>query len=246
MIRGVFLDLGWTLLRPAFNNWFINQKMLEFTSLDKLASLPQEKRDTVFDKAIKYLQDNHTLTTEEEEVEQFTEFYKILATGLPELGIRVEQAEEIAVFKVYDTSYFIFFDKTKDTLLKLRKKYKLGIISDTWPSADRILKNGGIEDLFDTKTFSCHLGVMKPDSKMYYDALKQMGLPPEQTIFVDDFEPNLDGAAACGIKSVLIKEKANALILGQSFTDKMIDNGKYPSINSIEELPALIEKEEIE
>ncbi|MDD4493467.1 MAG: HAD-IA family hydrolase, partial [Eubacteriales bacterium] len=139
---------------------------------------------------------------------------------------------------------YIFFDKSKETLLKLKEKYKLGIISDTWPSADRILRSGGVEELFDTKTYSCHLGTWKPDAKMYLHALEQMGLPPEQTVFVDDWEPNLDGAAACGIKPVLIKTRSDALIPGQRFAENTIDNGKYLSINAIEELPELLEKED--
>jgi len=243
MIKGIFLDLGWTIFRPANSDWFITQMMLKFTSLETINGLPQDKRTAVFDKALKYLDDHHLLTTEDEEIEQFTEFYRIIAKELPEPGIVPKQAEEIARFKVYDTSNYIFFDKSKETLLKLKEKYKLGIISDTWPSADRILQSGGVEGLFDHKTYSCHLGTWKPDGKMYLHALEQMGLPPEQTVFVDDCENNLDGAAACGINPILIKTRGYALIPGQRFAEETIDSGKYPSINAIEELPAILETE---
>lgn len=131
MIKGIFLDLGWTIFRPANDNWFINQKMLEYTSLQTIESLPSEKRNAAFDKALKYLDDHHLLFSEDEEVEQFAEFYKIIAVDLPELGISIEQAEEIAKFKVADTSNYIFFEKSKETILKLKENYKLGIISDT-------------------------------------------------------------------------------------------------------------------
>ncbi len=243
MIKGVFLDLGWTLFRPVNSDWFINQKVLEFTTLDVIKGLPQDKRTSVFDKALKYLDDNHRLTTEDEEIEQFTQFYTIIATELPELGINAEQAERIAAFKVLDTSNYVFFDKVKETLLKLKQKYKLGAISDTWPSADRILRSGGIEDLFDTKTFSCYLGTWKPDKRMYLHALEQMGLKPEETVFVDDWEGNLDGAALCGIRPILIKSRGTALIPGARFSEDTIDSGKYPSITAIEELPELLEIE---
>jgi len=243
MINGIFFDLGWTIFRPAHNDWFINQKFLEYTSLDALTSLPQEKRSAAFDKAIKYLDNHHLLTTEKEEIEQFRGFYTIIAVELPELGITREQAGEIAEFKVFDTANYIFFDKSKETLLKLKERYKLGIISDTWPSADRILKSGGVKDLFDTKTYSCHLGVWKPDKKMYFNALEQMGLPPEQTVFIDDWEPNLDGAAMCGINPILIKTRTAMPVPCQRFSENTIDNGKYPSINKIEDLPYLLKNE---
>lgn len=97
-----------------------------------------------------------------------------------------------------------------------------------------------MEDLFDTKTYSCNLGTWKPDVKMYFHALEQMGLAPDQTVFVDDWEPNLDGAAACGIHGVLIKSRADSLIPGQRFSENIIDSGKYSSINAIEELPDLL------
>ena len=85
MIKGIFFDLGWTIFRPVNDNWFINQKMLEFTSMQIIDSLPSEKRKTAFNKALKYLDDNHLLFSEDEEVEQFAGFYKIIAAELPEL-----------------------------------------------------------------------------------------------------------------------------------------------------------------
>jgi len=121
MIKGVFLDLGWTLFRPASSDWFINQKVLESASFDVIKNIPYDKRNTAFDKAIKYLDEHHLLTTETEEIEQFTEFYTIIATELPELGIPPEKVKEIATFKVYDTNNYIFFEKSKATILKLKK-----------------------------------------------------------------------------------------------------------------------------
>ena len=240
MIKGVFLDLGWTLFIPRFNDWFIIEKIFEFTTFETLMSLPKDKMTSAFNKAIKYLSDNHLVITEDEEVMQFKRFYNIIAEGLPELGITSKQADEIGESRVFDSSNYIFYENVKETLLKLRERYSLGIISDTWPSADRILRSGGIEKLFDFKTYSCYLNAFKPDKRMYIDALNKMGLPPEQTIFVDDCEPNLDGAAECGINSVLIKAKDEAFVKGQPLSERVLDSGKYPTINKIEELPELI------
>ena len=229
-IKGVFLDLGWTLFRPAHGDWFINKKMLEYAPWQKIQKIPQDKRDAVFAEALAYLDGHHLLRTEAEEMAQFMEFYHIIADGLPELGITEKQAEKMAECKVFDTENYLFFEKARETVLRLREKYRLGVISDTWPSADRILQSGGLADLFDCKTYSCHLGVWKPHEKMYHHALEQMNLPPEETVFVDDAEGNLDGAVACGIRPILIKTNQN-----------IPDSGKYPHINSIAELPALLE-----
>jgi haloacid dehalogenase superfamily, subfamily IA, variant 3 with third motif having DD or ED len=245
MIKGIFFDLGWTLFRPVNNNWFINDKLLECTGFEILRNIPDEKREKVFRKALQYLDDHHRLDTENEEIRQFQEFYRIIAHGLPELGISDSQAEEIGEYKVVDTSNYIFFDKSKETLLKLKPHYKLGIISDTWPSVDRILKSGGIDSLFDCKTYSCNLGVWKPDPRMYIDALEKMGLPPEQTVFVDDCEDNLNGAVACGINPILIVLKQDMLNSGKrSEGNRGGNNNRYPAIQDIGELPDLLEKAE--
>jgi len=243
MIKGVFLDLGWTLFWPASGDWFIIPKMLEFTSLEKIKALPTGKRKAAFGKAFQYMDDHHLLWTAEEEVGQFRTFYAMIAAELPELGITAGQAKEIAEAKVFDMSHYLFFERYKETLIQLKAKYKLGIISDTWPSSDRILRGGGVDDVFDCKTYSCHLGAWKPNPKMYRDALGQMGLPPEETVFVDDWEPNLDGAAACGINPILIKTRRDPLVPDQQFAEDTLDSGKYPGIHTIGELPGLLEDE---
>ena len=45
---------------------------------------------------------------------------------------------------------------------------------------------------------------------MYRDALEKMGLPPEETVFVDDGVENLQGARELGIQPVLIRAKPEA------------------------------------
>ncbi len=60
---------------------------------------------------------------------------------------------------------------------------------------------------------------------MYLHALEQMKLPPEQTVFVDDGEDNLNGAAILGIQPVQIAGMPNEY-----------SSGKYPYINTLSEL----------
>ncbi len=202
-IKGIFFDLGWTIFYPVNTDWFINHKIIDYVGADKLAGLSKEKKCEVFSRALKYLDDNHKLCTEYEELEQFIEFYSIIAAGLPELNLTGKIIEEAAYSKVFDLSNYIFYEDSKVVLKKLSKSYKLGVISDTWPS-EAILKQGGIYDYFAAKTFSCYLGTYKPDERMYLDALTKISLPPEETVFIDDCEENLDGAAKCGIQPILI------------------------------------------
>ena len=224
-VKGIFFDIGWTLLRPASGDFFVNTKMLECIDTKTFAAIPQDKKTAAFDQALKYLDDHHLVLSEDEELKQFEVFYSMLADGLPELALTKEQTRKIAHSKVYDMDNYIFFDDTAATLEALHGKYKLGVISDTWPSIERMLRHGNIEHFFDAKTYSCFLGTWKPDKRMYLHALEQMKLPPEQTLFIDDGENNLDGAAMLGIQPVQIIARPNER-----------SSGKYPCINKPSEL----------
>ena len=229
-IKGIFFDIGWTLLHPV-TDWLINNKFKECVDMDVFNAIPAGQKDTAFTKGLKYLDDIHLLTvmTEEEQLKQFETFYSMLADDIPELGMTVEQIKAIAHSEVFDMSNYSLFDDTVSTLEALKGKYKLGVISDTWPSVERQLKTGGIYDFFDTKTFSCYLGTWKPHETMYRHALEQMQLPPEQTVFIDDGVENLEGAEKFGIQPILIAAKP----IPES-TDK------YPSIKKLSELLELL------
>ncbi|MFD1908535.1 HAD-IA family hydrolase [Paenibacillus rhizoplanae] len=50
----------------------------------------------------------------------------------------------------------------------------------------------------------------KPNPGMFSHALDAMHLPATETVFVDDYEQNLDGASALGIQSVLVLSRTNS------------------------------------
>ena len=224
-IKGIFFDMGWTLLHPASGDCWASAAM--GISPELKASIPKTKWENAFKKAMKYLDDNHLLFTEEEEYRQFQVFYGIVAAELPELGMTAADIDAAAYSKTYNMSNYMFFDDVLPTLDALKRQYKLGIISDNWPSMFSALRHGGIDGYFDCVTVSCFLGVCKPNPRMYEHALEQMGLPPEQTVFIDDGVENLDGAAKCGIQSILITAKPGAE-----------DSGRFVSI---QRLAALID-----
>ena len=67
---------------------------------------------------------------------------------------------------------------------------------------------------------SCYLGIAKPNHKIYRYVLDKMGFAPEEAIFIDDRQVNIDGASAVGIRSIrftgyarLVRELKNEEIL---------------------------------
>jgi putative hydrolase of the HAD superfamily len=62
-------------------------------------------------------------------------------------------------------------------------------------------ESGWLAD-FDFATFSCDLGVAKPDAAIYQHCLSGLGVAASETLFFDDRQPNVDGARLLGIHAV--------------------------------------------
>ncbi|WP_322173407.1 HAD family hydrolase [Acutalibacter caecimuris] len=203
-IRGIFLDLGGTLLYPPSGSFSFSDFAKPYFPGDKLRALPPEQVRAAGNRARQALENQALVLTMEEEYGIFLRYYTMLSQALS-LDLSDDVLRAITDDKVYNkVDNMRLFDDTMETLQALSGKYKLGIISDTWPSIMPELEYLGILPYFHCATFSYQLGTLKPDPKMYQDALAKMGLPPEQTLFVDDNLKNLEGAAALGIVPVQI------------------------------------------
>lgn len=53
-------------------------------------------------------------------------------------------------------------------------------------------------------------GVIKPDPAIYRLLLDRYGLNPEECVFLDDMQPNLDAAAGFGIRTILFRSYLQA------------------------------------
>ena len=230
-IQGIFFDVGWTLNAPASGHWMIPARARERLGVDLFEAVEPDILDRALAAGMEYLNANHLVLTEEAEYEQFKQFYALLAEHLPGIHISREMIEKLAWDHVYNDGNYVFYEEVAGTLPILKESYRLGVISDTWPSCKRVLTHAGLYSLFDSVTFSCNLGVFKPDVRMYEHALEGMGLPPSRTIFVDDAPANLDGAVKCGIQPVLI-------VRGEPPREA----GNYPCIRDLAELEALLKK----
>jgi putative hydrolase of the HAD superfamily len=63
---------------------------------------------------------------------------------------------------------------------------------------------------FDALTFSCDLGVCKPELEIYHDCLKKLNAEPSEALFLDDREPNVRAAEALGLHAVLFTDVSKA------------------------------------
>ena len=61
-----------------------------------------------------------------------------------------------------------------------------------------------MEELFDSVVDSSEVGLRKPDPAIYRHALDDIGVPAERTLFLDDFEGNIEAARSTGMHAILV------------------------------------------
>lgn len=79
--------------------------------------------------------------------------------------------------------------------------YRMGVISDTFPSLKLTLEAVGLADYFQCFVCSDQVGVMKPDPLIYQTALNQLGVSAGESLYVDDYDLEADGARSLGVTS---------------------------------------------
>lgn len=101
-------------------------------------------------------------------------------------------------------------------LEELRKNYHLGLLSNTNPfmmeftDSEAFSTEGKpISDYFDSLFLSCEMKLYKPSKEIYLEVLRRDGMKPEETLFVDDSQRNIDGAESVGINGLYVPSNSD-------------------------------------
>ena len=94
-----------------------------------------------------------------------------------------------------------------ETIKRLSKEYKLGVISDTGVSPSyvlkELLKRAGIIEYFKALVFSDEFGKSKPDCSVFMQALELLDVEPKEAVQVGDLKrTDMEGAGAAGMYSI--------------------------------------------
>ena len=204
----IFFDVGYTLDAPASGDWMFTDKFVELAG-EKLKQKTEGEIQRARDMGLRFLAKDHLIQTVEAEIQNFFEYYSIISDQL-NLGLSEKERDQIARDRACNMNNYVPYPGIAEVLSTLSKTHKLGIISDTWPSIEPQLEYIGVSQYLSFCTFSCFVGVFKPDKRIYLDALNKCGIPAEKTVFIDDVVRNLDGAAALGITPILIAANPEA------------------------------------
>ena len=98
-----------------------------------------------------------------------------------------------------------------EQLRELKKQYGIYMLSNTnsimWRSriAEDFRQEGlEREDYFDGIVTSFEARSIKPDAKIFHTVVEKLGIKPEETLFLDDSQKNLDAAAELGFQTLLV------------------------------------------
>jgi putative hydrolase of the HAD superfamily len=104
--------------------------------------------------------------------------------------------------------------KPKHEMLSLVRQLRanglhLAVLSNMpFPLRDFLLSECAWMPHFDELTFSCELGLVKPDAAIYHHCLSRMGVAPERAAFIDDRSENVDAARTLGLFGILHIDEA--------------------------------------
>lgn len=89
----------------------------------------------------------------------------------------------------------------------LRKRYKIAVLSNINVLHLNYLKNHfPVFDIFHAVFASCDMGLVKPDLKIYNEALAALGVVPQEAFYTDDREELVKGASSLIPHSFVFKD----------------------------------------
>lgn len=111
-------------------------------------------------------------------------------------GIELGDARQVMDSHVRNDA---LFDYIRD---EIKPHYKVGLLSNVSDDYTGELFTPEQNALFDEKTFSFEIGLLKPHPAMYETIAAKLGMLPEECVFIDDREPFAAGAREVGMKAL--------------------------------------------
>lgn len=147
--------------------------------------------------------------TVDDEKEFFKRFYRHLLLG-ENVKEDLDGRANFLFNELWCNGDRALFPETIEVLEYFYKNgYKIGVISDTSPSLEYTLQQLGIAKYFTSFTASSLVGAGKPSPIIFNAALNAQGVSAQESLYVDDYKPEADGAREQGFTSFLIDRSGN-------------------------------------
>ena len=101
----------------------------------------------------------------------------------------------------------VLIEGVRESLEQIRRRYRLGIISDVGFSPGRVLKKvlqqNGLLDLFDSLVFSDEAGCSKPHAAVFRRTAEKLSAAPDEIVHIGDLEfTDIVGAKRAGYHAI--------------------------------------------
>jgi putative hydrolase of the HAD superfamily len=146
------------------------------------------------------------------------------------LGRGEERARLLACWELAISCNQVFADVVP-SLTRLRKRYRLGVISNTQSFDMEFWQCSDARSLLDAEVLSYEIGVLKPDPRLFRRFVRRIGVPAGQILMVgDNFRDDVEGARAAGLQAVRISRPLPSL----SHRDPQGEDGALRGLGELE------------
>lgn len=185
MISTIISDLGQVVL--WFDNNIFYRKMTAYCSrsVEEMRAIVHGRSEFIRDF------DRGALTPQE--------FYERIAALL---GAHIGYEDFVAAY----VDVFTRNQPVTDLYKKLKGRYRLLLLSNTDPLRFGFVRRNFPDILFfDDYVLSYEVKALKPDHRIFREALSRAGAKPASCVFIDDLEENVAAAAALGMNTILYR-----------------------------------------
>jgi putative hydrolase of the HAD superfamily len=207
MVKQIFFDSGKVLVYPASGHWFYTAPYAVWCAE---RGLPQRdgRQDRNFRRAYRFLASRPLVADEAVEWDLFAEFYRLVFRGVAGKD-GAELVRLCADSKVKDPGRYLFYPDVRAAVERLGARYRLGIISDAWPSLAGVYAAAGLADRFDPFIVSARYGCTKEGDKLFRIALAASGREAGECVFIDDADRNCRRARRLGFRAIRLDRDGN-------------------------------------
>lgn len=127
-------------------------------------------------------------------------------SGIAKLAGRTFDENLIAAMVQREIDFWSHYDgRVIDWATDLRARgFRAGILSNLpRPLGAHLRSTRAFLAHFDHATFSYELNVVKPQAAIYENSIRGLGVAPEEALFLDDRQENVEGARAAGLHAEL-------------------------------------------
>jgi HAD superfamily hydrolase (TIGR01509 family) len=195
-LRTIFFDAGGTIVHP--------EPGLTLAPLTARGVFPSEKQLYAAERYAKCQLDTRRAQHHSVDAQYWDIYYRRL---FRELGMAddAELRAQLVAASRKGTNWRRVRPDTRQVLERLKQRYRIGLISNSDGTVQRLFELLKLDDCFDSFTDSRLCGFEKPDPRIFECALASLGATAADSLYVGDvYTVDFLGAQAVGMQAVLM------------------------------------------